>query len=74
MLKMLKELKIKSFPDDYYIFSTGYIPGCQQINSNTPTLHWREIVKDGLKIKKDLYGLKKLGGNDMIDLQINAKS
>jgi integrase len=73
LLKVLLQLNLEAFPINYYVFSKNYLPGPTRMHSNTPTSHWRDIVKTGLKIDKDLYGLKKLGGDVMIDIQAEVK-
>lgn len=74
LLPVFVQLNVERFPKHFFIFSKGLEPGPIRTHSNTPTAMWRKIVKGkvkagGLNIQKDLYGLKKLGGNDMVDLQ-----
>lgn len=73
LLKLLSEVHVYNMPEDYYLFSKNYLPGPTRLHSNTPTANWRAIVKEGLGIQKDLYGLKKLGGDIMIEIQAEVK-
>lgn len=79
LLKIFVQLNVGAFPKHYYIFSKGLEPGATRTHSNTPTALWKQVVKNppklgGLGIKKDLYGLKKLAGNDMVHMQREAKN
>lgn len=79
VLDLLMEMKLDSYPPDYYIFTTTnkagkFLPGPKRMHSNTPTNWWRDIVKaplaqGGLGLDIDQYGLKKLSGDDMVRLQ-----
>jgi integrase len=58
LIGKLRELHLEAYPQNAYIFSKDFLPGMTRTHSNTPTLRWRKIVKEGLGIQRDLYSLK----------------
>lgn len=46
---------------EFYVFSNLSKPGVNLLNHNYFSKNWKIIVKDGLGIQKDLYGLKRSG-------------
>lgn len=48
-----------------YIFSTGLLPGVNQIRPEQVTRRWKRHVKDKLNIKADLYSLKHLNTDEV---------
>lgn len=69
LMEILSELNLHNYDAEDYIFSKGFMPGKKRMHSNTPTLIWRKIVKEGLGLNVNQYSLKKLSGNDMIKIQ-----
>ena len=69
------QMHLQKLPLDYYVFGKtsrgSFIPGKTPLGRNAATYRWSVLVKEGLKIDVDLYGLKKLAGNDLIKLQAN---
>jgi integrase len=70
LMDILNQMDLKKYPTSHYIFSTGYEPGTIQLNKNRPSEKWRSLVRDGLKINKDLYALKHTGN---IEYLLNNK-
>jgi integrase len=79
VMTVLSELNLHRLDPDWYIFSSSasgasFRPGPRRMHSNTTHNTWRRIVKapmqeGGLGMNIDLYGLKKLAGNDMVRIQ-----
>jgi integrase len=71
LMILLSEMNLHSYPADYFIFSKDFSPGERMLHSNSARSPWKRMVKDGLGFDVDLYGLKKLGGNDLVELGID---
>jgi integrase len=71
LMRLLSQLNLHAYPPEYFIFSKDFSPGEIMMHSNSARNPWKRIVKDGLGFDVDLYGLKKLGGNDLVDLGID---
>lgn len=70
LMDKIKEMNLKQYPSNYYLFSDDYIPGPRQLSKNNPSRRWRDKVKMEIGIKKDLYALKHTGN---IEYLINNK-
>lgn len=74
---MLHGMNLTAYPLDYYIFSTrnkyaSFLPGPKRASSNLPHTTWKRIVKDQLGLEITQYSLKKLAGDDMVRIQVEA--
>lgn len=60
----LKEFEVDKLSDNEYIFSKRITlePGLQAIEPNRISECWKDIVKDGIGIQKDLYASKHTSG------------
>lgn len=75
VMGLLMEMNLQNHNPENYIFSTfnkyrSFIPGPNRMHPNTTNHWWRKIVKEGLGLNVNQYGLKKLSGNDMVKLQM----
>lgn len=73
VMELLSQLNLHVYKPDEYIFSGGrgcvpFTPGPIRMNSNHPTTRWRQIVKEGLGMDVDQYGMKKRAGKIMVQL------
>lgn len=55
---IIKELRLDDLADDDYVFSHGLMPGKKLKRLDEVTALWREHVKQGLGINKNMYGIK----------------
>lgn len=55
---VIKELKLDEIGDSDYIFSVGLMPGKKLCRLDEVTTLWRETIKQGLGIDKNMYGIK----------------
>lgn len=72
VMDLLMEMKLEKYDPEYYIFSGNgnlFLPGANKMHSNTTTNWWKKIVKEGLKLDVNQYGLKKLSADDLVRLQ-----
>lgn len=67
VMDLLMELKMTN-PEDF-IFGKGFEPGAVKLSTNCSHNTWRKIVKEGLKLDVNQYGLKKLSADDLVRLQ-----
>lgn len=63
---------IAAMDKDLFLFSKNYKPGRKPLSINRPGATWKKVIKDGLALDVDLYSLKKLGGNDMVRMQVKS--
>ncbi len=70
VMGLLSEMNLHNYSSETFLFGVGFLPG-KQLPVNKSHKVWKELIKDGLKIDVDLYGLKKLAGDDMVKLQMN---
>lgn len=63
-IEILKEFEVDKLSDNEYIFSKRITlePGLQAIEPNRISECWKDIVKDGIGIQKDLYASKHTSG------------
>lgn len=69
LLVVLKRMNLETYPLDSYLFSgdgTGFYPGEKVLYRDRASERWRKVVKLGLKINKDMYGLKHTGNIDYL--------
>lgn len=79
LLKMLLDLNLDAYPEDYYLFGSfrepgkgnigkhiDFIPGPTQIKRDTATKRWKKIIKDNLGIQVNMYSNKHAGANAKI--------
>lgn len=71
LMRVLLELDLHAYPKDYFIFSKGFKPGPTLMAVNTPSWKWRHVIKKAMGIKVTQYAFKKLGGDEMIRLQLD---
>lgn len=71
VMDILMKMNLQNYPPDYFIFSKNFLPGEKQLPINYTHGLWKKIVKDGLGMNVNLYGLKKLAGDDMVRIQRN---
>lgn len=71
VMDLLSELNLHKHTPETYLFGKGFLPGSKQLPVNKSHQLWKELIKDGLGIDVDLYGLKKLAGDDMVRLQMS---
>lgn len=72
VMDLLMEMKLEKYDPEFYIFGgkgNMFMPGKNKMHSNSTTTWWRRIVKEGLKIEVDQYGLKKLSADDLVRLK-----
>ena len=57
--QVLNEMDISQYPDDYYIFGSGGLPGKKQAGANSFSLMWKPI-RENLKLPDEytIYGWK----------------
>lgn len=55
---IIKELHLDEVNDTDYIFSNGLMPGKKLCRLDEVTTLWREEIKQGLGIDKNMYGIK----------------
>lgn len=70
LIEIIKKMKLQYYPANHYVFSDDFMPGLRQLNKSLPSKYWRNIVKIGLKINKDMYALKHTGN---IEYLLNNK-
>ena len=58
---IFEEMKLHTYPPDYYLFSDDYKPGVRMLNKSLPSKHWKLTIKNELGVKKDMYALKHTG-------------
>ena len=66
-MELLKSMNLKQFPNEYFIFSTGFKPGSVNIDRKRATEIWHREVITKLKINKKMYGVKHLGIDDKLE-------
>lgn len=69
---LLKE-HIQGAQPGWYIFSRGLLPGPKKLCRNTPTNHWKEVVKVGMKINRNMYGQKHRRTDELIMADVDLK-
>jgi integrase len=79
-IEYLKKLNLERYPKDYFVFGTlrgnkrnrgisnltDFVPGPENLHSDTATKLWRKLVKVGLGIDVNLYSMKHLGADKKI--------
>lgn len=67
-------ISLSSFPRDYYIFSTNYLPGSRLYNTRDVGKTWAKM-RDDLHLPKSyqFYSLKDSGITDMLDSGVSPK-
>ena len=70
LMDLIKKMKLQNYPATHYIFSDDFAPGMRLLNKSLPSKYWRNIVKNTLKINKDMYALKHTGN---IEYLLNNK-
>lgn len=79
-IEYLKRLNLDQYPKDYFIFGTlrgekrnrgisqltDFVPGPDNLHSDTAGKLWRKLVKIGLKIDVNMYSMKHLGADKKI--------
>lgn len=59
---ILEEMNLSSYPRGAYLFSgPRFMPDSAMKDSNEISILWRELVQDGLQIRKKMYALKHTG-------------
>lgn len=64
--KLLLQMELNKYPGNYFLFSKDFTPGTVQVSKHYALRRWRELVKDGLEINKDMYALKHTGNIDYL--------
>ncbi|MGF7230080.1 tyrosine-type recombinase/integrase [Arachidicoccus sp.] len=73
LMTTLSELRLGKYDKEFYIFGADFLPSKKRLSKNVSTTYWRNIVKNkktGLGLDVDQYGLKKLSGDDMVELKM----
>lgn len=77
LLQHYQNLQFTGYPSDYFIFgtlrgekrnrgismATDFVPGPDNLHSDTATKLWRRLIKVGLGINVNMYSMKHLGAN-----------
>ena len=67
LIKILEKMELDKYPFSHYVFGRNtFLPGKEKIGKNSCANKWKAIVKDGLKIDKDMYALKHTGNIDYL--------
>ncbi len=68
LFSLISEMRIMDSPPDYYVFSTGFLPGIKHESEGLFSHYWdRHVRKDlGLPLTLKFYSLKDTGITDMI--------
>lgn len=68
VMNLMKELKIFSYPQNFFLFGNGFRPGAKDIRPQRFREYWISAVRDPLKLKRTykFYSLKDTGITNML--------
>jgi integrase len=59
--KLLLQMKLDQYPQDYFLFSKGFLPGIKPITEKRAQRMWISVVRETLGIDKAMYAFKHTG-------------